>query len=68
MVRLGIIGLAQTEIGYAEGVHATRNKVAADLFYIENRSFRLESWIFLRTITVVVARGGPKAKRKTSQT
>lgn len=58
IVRLGISGLAQTEIGYAEGVHATRNMVAADLYYIENRSFRLETWIFLRTISVVVGRGG----------
>ena len=58
IVRLGISGLAQTEIGYAEGVHATRNMVAADLYYIENRSFRIETWIFLRTISVVVGRGG----------
>ncbi len=58
MVRPGISGLAQTEIGYAEGVDATRSKVAADLYYIENRSFRLETWIFLRTIAVVLGRGG----------
>lgn len=57
-VRPGISGYAQTEVGYAEGIEATRNKVAADLYYIGNRSLRLEAWIVWRTIQTVVCRGG----------
>ena len=57
-VRPGISGLAQTEVGYAAGVEATRQKVSADLYYIQNRSFRLEAWVFWRTIAVVVGKGG----------
>ncbi|OWV39200.1 sugar transferase [Mameliella alba] len=57
-VRPGISGLAQTEIGYVEGIDATRRKVQADLYYISHRSFALEAWIFWRTITVVFKRGG----------
>jgi lipopolysaccharide/colanic/teichoic acid biosynthesis glycosyltransferase len=57
-VRPGISGLAQTELGYIEGVDATRKKVDADLFYIENRSLRMETWILWRTIAVVAGRGG----------
>lgn len=57
-VRPGISGLAQTEVGYAAGVEATQRKVSADLYYIRNRSFRLEAWIFWRTIAVVFGRVG----------
>jgi lipopolysaccharide/colanic/teichoic acid biosynthesis glycosyltransferase len=57
-VRPGISGLAQTELGYVEGVEATRRKVSADLYYISHASFRLETWIFLRTLSVVARRSG----------
>lgn len=57
-VRPGISGLAQTELGYIEGVDATRRKVRADLYYISNQSFALEAWVFWRTLMVVVRRGG----------
>ncbi|CUH80912.1 sugar transferase [Tropicibacter naphthalenivorans] len=57
-VRPGISGYAQTELGYIEGVEATRRKVAADLHYIENASFALEAWIFWRTLVVVFKRAG----------
>lgn len=57
-VRPGISGLAQTELGYIEGVEATRRKVRADLYYIANASFRLEAWIFVRTLLVILRRGG----------
>jgi lipopolysaccharide/colanic/teichoic acid biosynthesis glycosyltransferase len=57
-VRPGISGLAQTELGYAEGVEATRRKVDADLYYIANTDLRLEAWIFWRTLSVVARRGG----------
>ncbi len=57
-VRPGISGLAQTELGYVEGVEATRRKVRADLYYISNQSAGLEVWIFRRTLSVVMRRGG----------
>lgn len=53
LVRPGISGLAQTELGYIEGVEATRRKVRADLYYISNAGFRLEAWIIWRTLSVV---------------
>ncbi|WP_254694832.1 sugar transferase [Antarctobacter heliothermus] len=57
-VRPGISGLAQTELGYVEGMDATRRKVQADLYYISNMSFALEAWVFWRTLSVVARRGG----------
>ncbi|WGW04491.1 sugar transferase [Tropicibacter oceani] len=57
-VRPGISGLAQTELGYIEGIDATKRKVAADLYYIKNMSVALELWIFWRTIRIVAVRGG----------
>jgi lipopolysaccharide/colanic/teichoic acid biosynthesis glycosyltransferase len=57
-VRPGISGLAQTELGYIEGLDATRRKVQADLYYITHMSFALEVWIFWRTLRFVARRGG----------
>ncbi|CUH79081.1 sugar transferase [Tropicibacter naphthalenivorans] len=57
-VRPGISGLAQTELGYIEGVEATRRKVSADLYYITHASLKLELWIVWRTLSVVLRRGG----------
>lgn len=58
VVRPGISGLAQTEIGYVQGIEATRRKVRADLHYIANSSLRLDAWIFWRTLVVVLRRDG----------
>ncbi|MBL4769005.1 MAG: sugar transferase [Rhodobacteraceae bacterium] len=52
-VRPGISGLGQTEVGYVEGFEATRAKVKADIYYINNACFRLDSWIFFRTLVTV---------------
>lgn len=57
-VRPGISGLAQTEVGYVEGVEATRQKVSADLYYIANCGPRLEAWIVWRTFAVIFGRAG----------
>ncbi len=54
----GISGLAQTEVGYVDGLEGVRRKVDADLRYIASRSFRLELWIVWRTIVVVLTRRG----------
>ncbi|WP_323764769.1 sugar transferase [Marinovum sp.] len=57
-VRPGISGLAQTQLGYAAGIEATAAKVRADLYYIQNAGFRLEAWIFWRTLVTVLGRHG----------
>lgn len=57
-VRPGISGLAQTQLGYAAGVDATSAKVRADLYYIQNAGFKLEAWLFWRTLVVVFRRYG----------
>lgn len=54
----GISGLAQTEMGYIEGLAATRAKVRYDLHYVRNRSFALDTFIFLNTLKVVLNRKG----------
>ncbi|UWQ77557.1 sugar transferase [Leisingera sp. M658] len=57
-VRPGISGWAQVELGYIEGVDATRNKVRADLHYIANAGFAMEARIVWRTLSVIARRGG----------
>ncbi|WP_232830858.1 sugar transferase [Tropicimonas sp. IMCC34011] len=57
-VRPGISGYAQVELGYAEGVDATRAKAAADLYYIRNASFALDTRLLFKTIRVVLGRKG----------
>lgn len=57
-VRPGISGLAQTQLGYAEGIDATRRKVEADLEYIRNAGFALEARIFWATVLTVLGRKG----------
>lgn len=52
-VKPGISGLAQTEVGYAHEAETVANKVRADIYYINNAGFRLEMWIFWRTVLVV---------------
>lgn len=57
-VRPGISGLAQTEVGYVASSEATVRKVQADLYYIRNSGFALDTWIFWRTLVVVFRRLG----------
>ncbi len=53
MVKPGISGYAQIEVGYADGKESVRRKVEADLHYIRNASFRFDTWILWRTLVVV---------------
>ncbi|MFK5997222.1 MAG: sugar transferase [Rhodobacterales bacterium] len=53
-IRPGISGLAQVVVGYVEGSEGTKRKVKADLFYIRNVGFRMESKLFLKTISTVL--------------
>jgi len=52
-VRPGISGLAQVQLGYAEGLDATRLKTAADIDYILRANLRLDTWILWKTIVAV---------------
>jgi lipopolysaccharide/colanic/teichoic acid biosynthesis glycosyltransferase len=58
MIRPGITGLAQVDLGYIEGTDATRKKVGKDLYYIRNAGFRQEFRVFMATIATIVKMGG----------
>ena len=58
IVKPGISGYAQIEVGYADGIETVQRKVNADLHYIRNASFLFDTWIAWRTIIVVVTRKG----------
>jgi lipopolysaccharide/colanic/teichoic acid biosynthesis glycosyltransferase len=53
-MRPGISGLAQTRLGYAEGMDQTRAKVDADLEYIRTASFRTDTRIVFDTLRTVL--------------
>ena len=57
-VKPGISGLAQTQIGYVDGLRGVERKVACDLTYIARQSLRFDLWIAWRTIVVVATRQG----------
>ncbi len=54
----GISGLAQTQIGYVDGIEGIQRKVAADAHYIRHLGFGIDLWITWRTICVVLGRRG----------
>ena len=54
----GISGLAQTEVGYVDGMEGVRRKVAADLHYVAHATARMDLWIVWRTLVVVLSRRG----------
>lgn len=58
IVRPGISGLAQVELGYSEGTEATRAKTLADIDYIRRASLLFDLWIFWRTILTVIRMRG----------
>lgn len=59
-VRPGLSGLAQTALGYAEGVDATRQKVNADLTYIRTMSYGQELKLLTNTVRVVFSGFGAR--------
>ncbi|MDX8350894.1 sugar transferase [Cognatiyoonia sp. IB215182] len=54
----GITGLAQTQIGYVDGLEGIQRKVAADAHYIRHASLAFDLWITWRTLGVILARRG----------
>ena len=57
-IRPGISGLAQVDLGYAEGSDATRKKVAKDHYYIHHAGFYQELRLIFATIVTVVTMAG----------
>jgi lipopolysaccharide/colanic/teichoic acid biosynthesis glycosyltransferase len=59
-VKAGLTGLAQVIQGYPEYTDGYRQKLALDILYIKRRSLRLDAWIVLRTIGVVLSGSGAR--------
>ena len=57
-VKPGITGLAQVDLGYAEGADAARAKVAADLTYVRRHGYVMDTRIALKTLRIVASGGG----------
>lgn len=60
MVKPGITGLAQIEMGYAEGSEQTALKAHYDQLYVETSCGRLDVYIAWRTLMVMVTGFGAK--------
>jgi len=58
IIRPGISGLAQTQIGYVQSIAGTKLKVSADLEYIQNLGYFQEVRIVWRTLVVICMRAG----------
>lgn len=58
VIRPGISGLAQIQLGYAQDLEATRNKVNVDLYYIKNAGFFMDTKITINTIITIFKRIG----------
>lgn len=58
LVKPGITGWAQVKYSYGASVNDSAEKLAYDLFYIKNRSFKLDFEILLRTLWVVIKAKG----------
>lgn len=58
VVRPGISGLAQVAVGYVASSEGTKSKTRADLYYIENAGFALDTRLALQTIYTIFAYRG----------
>lgn len=58
VVRPGISGLAQVDVGYVESFEGTRAKVDADLRYICEAGFAMDASVFWKTLMTVAGRKG----------
>ncbi len=58
LVKPGLTGWAQINYGYVQTVRETEVKLEYDLYYIKHRSAAMDISIILRTIGVVLSRGG----------
>jgi exopolysaccharide biosynthesis polyprenyl glycosylphosphotransferase len=53
-VRPGITGWAQVKFKYANGLDEEMEKLRYDLYYVKHYSIRLDLWIILRTIRLIL--------------
>lgn len=60
MVRPGLSGLSQVRQGYTSDRPGTRRKLAFDLRYIRKSGFRMEAYVFWRTLVTVATGFGAR--------
>jgi lipopolysaccharide/colanic/teichoic acid biosynthesis glycosyltransferase len=53
-VRPGVTGWAQVRYGYANNLEEETEKMRYDLYYIKNRSFRLDTRIMFETVGIMI--------------
>jgi lipopolysaccharide/colanic/teichoic acid biosynthesis glycosyltransferase len=59
-LRPGVSGYAQIKMGYAEGRAGVKRKAILDILYLRNASWRLDAFIFFKTLKIVVTGFGAK--------
>ncbi len=59
-IKPGVTGWAQVKFSYGSTIDESREKLEYDLFYLKNRSFKLDSYILLRTIKIMILGRGSK--------
>ena len=60
LVKPGLTGWAQVNLGYASTVHEEVEKLGYDLYYVKNMSFDLDLVIMAKTVRIVLFRRGAK--------
>ena len=60
LVKPGLTGWAQVNLGYASTVHEEVEKLAYDLYYVKNMSFDLDLVIMAKTVRILLFRTGAK--------
>ncbi len=63
-VRPGITGWAQVRHGYANNIEEETRKMRYDLYYIKNRSLRLDARILLETVGIIAFGQGSSGVRR----
>ncbi len=59
-IKPGVTGWAQVKFSYGSTIDESRQKLEYDLFYLKNRSFKLDSYILLKTIKIMILGRGSK--------
>jgi len=62
-VHPGVTGWAQVRYGYANNIEEETEKMRYDLYYIKNRSLRLDARILLETVGIVLLGHGASQVR-----
>ena len=57
----GLTGLAQVRLGYTTDIDGAKKKLEYDLYYLRNVSLRLDLWILLQTLLLVIS--APRVSR-----